>query len=255
MKLLLLAIALLFPLGASATSASPEACRHQRHLGHAAEARVCFSTLTHSADPFLRAEGFWGLKQYDAANSEFTLAYKQSQKSPEVATEWGKLFLERFNPGEAVKLLNEAANDDPNYAPAYVALAHAAADSYSKKAVEFAHMALEHDDKLVEAHELLAFLALEDSDRQLATDEAQKALAISPEALDAMAILAAMDQLDGKMASPWLEKIAAVNSHYGEVYETCAHFLVINHRYQEGVEQYRKAIALETDLWSAHSQL
>ncbi len=255
MRLIAIAALVLIPLSALAGSTAVESCRHQHLLGHAAEARDCFTSLTRSADAFSRAEGLAGLKQYDAANSEFKLAYKQAPKSAEVATEWGKLFLDRFNPSEAVNLLNEAVADDPNYAPAYLALAHAAAENYSKKAVEFAHTALEHDGKLVEAHELLAFLALEDSDRQLATEEAQKALSLSGEALDGMAILAAIDQLDGNMASPWLEKIAEVNSHYGEGYETCAHFLVINHRYQEGVEQYRKAIALEPDLWSAHSQL
>ncbi len=248
-------LALLLPLSASAVTATYDDCRQQRHLGHAPEAKACFTCLTRSTDSLSRAEGFWGLKQYDAANSEFKLTYKQSPKSAEVATEWGKLFLERFNPGEAVNLFNEAVTDDANYAPAYMAMAEAASENYSKKAVEFARMALEHDSKLVGAHELLAFLALEDSDRELATNEAQKALTLSGQALDGMAVLAAIDQLDGKMGSPWLDKIGAVNSRYGRAYEICAHFLVINHRYQEGVEQYRKAIALEPDLWSAHSQL
>ena len=238
-----------------ATALPGESCRQQHRIGHLSEAMSCFASLSRSGDPLARAEGFWGLRQYDNANSEFKQAYKQSPQSAEVATEWGNLFLERFNAAEAIKLFNEAVNDNGSYAPAYLALAHAAADSYSKKAVEFARTALEHDSNLVSAHEFLAFLALEDSDPRQARAESEKALALSPTALDGMAILAAIDQLDGTMASPWFEKIARVNPVYGEAYETCAHFLVINHRYQEGIDQYRKALSLEPDLWSAHSQL
>ena len=47
--------------------------------------------------------------------------------------------------------------------------------------------------KLVEAQELLAKLALEDNNEPKAIEEADKALKISPEALDAMAVRLAID--------------------------------------------------------------
>ncbi len=70
-----------------------------------------------------------------------------------------------------------------------------------------------------------------------------------------MAILASMDFLDGNLQSPWVDKFLKVNPVYAEGYETGAHFLVINHRYQEGIAQYRKALTLDPELWSARSQL
>ena len=51
--------------------------------------------------------------------------------------------------------------------------------------------------------------------------------------------------------SPWVAKIG----NRGKGYETIAHFFVINRRYEEGIQYYRKAIAATPDLWSAHSQL
>ncbi len=240
---------------AEASTARVAECRALQHVGRVPQAKACFQALTRAPQPFVRAAGYEGLNQYDSANTEFKLAYKQNPKDPEVLTEWGNLFFERFNPTEAVNLLNEAVAADANYAPAYLGLAHLAAEGYSKKAVEFAHTALEHDPKLVEAHELLAYLALEDSDRQLAKDEAEKSLALSNEALEGMAILGSMDFLDGNLQSPWMDKMLKVNPVYGEGFATGAHFLVINHRYQEGIAEYRKALSLQPDLWSARSQL
>ena len=61
---------------------------------------------------------------------------------------------------------------------------------------------------------------------------------------------ASLDLLADK-ESPWVAKIG----NRGKGFETIAHFFVINRRYEEGIEYYRKAIAAKPDLWSAHSQL
>ena len=89
----------------------------------------------------------------------------------------------------------------------------------------------------------------------MAADEAQQALSISDEALDALSVLASMDFLDGKSNSPWTDKLFAINPVYGEAYATAAHFFVINRRYDEGVAFYRKALALNPELWDARSEL
>jgi Flp pilus assembly protein TadD len=102
---------------------------------------------------------------------------------------------------------------------------------------------------------LIARIALEDSNSEKAAAEARKALDISPDALDAMAILATIDFLNDQKTSPWIDKILNINPMYGEAYETAAHFFVINRRYDEGILAYRKAIQLKPDLWSARSEL
>jgi tetratricopeptide (TPR) repeat protein len=225
------------------------------HHGKSSEARRCFAGLLASPDPFLRAEGYWGLERYEDANNEFRAAQREHPKSAQVDAEWGRLFLMRFNKAEAANLFVDAIGVDPNYAPAYLGLARVASQSYEKKAVEFAHQALQHDPKLVEAQELLAYLALEDNDPQLATQEAHKALTISSEALDAMAVLASIDWLNDNPQSPWITRILQINPVYGEAYATGAHFFVINRRYDDGIRLYRKAIELNPRLWEARSQL
>jgi tetratricopeptide (TPR) repeat protein len=232
-----------------------DVCRALRHHGQMREAKACFSRLAESSDAFLQAEGYWGLGDYQQANAAFRLAAREQPRSALVRAEWGNLYLDHYQPDDAAKLFEEALQRDPNFAPAYLGLARVAGANFDPKAVAFANEALARNPKLAAAHEYLAYLALEDGDTNAATTEAQKALAISPEALQAMAVLASMDWLSGNEDSPWMQRILRVNPVYGEAYATGAHFLVLNRRYEEAVRFYRKALELDPELWQARSQL
>ncbi|MGH9611450.1 MAG: tetratricopeptide repeat protein, partial [Bryobacteraceae bacterium] len=158
-------------------------CRQLHHHGKYDEARACYGALTRSSNDATRAEGFWGLQQYDEANNAFRAALKAHPDSAAIRVRWGRLLLERFNTGDAAELFQEALKTDPGNSDAYVGLARVAAENFDKKAVEFADKALEIDPKNIEAEEILASVALEDDDQKLAAKEAQKALVISPESL------------------------------------------------------------------------
>jgi len=73
---------------------------------------------------------------------------------------------------------------------------------------------LELDPKLVEAHELRANLALEDSDPAGATQEADAAIQLSADALDAMAVHAAVELLADRSPDTWLDKIKQVKLEF-----------------------------------------
>ncbi len=114
---------------------------------------------------FRGAEGFWGVNQFDQPQTLSSRPPISEPKQCGTADRMGQSIPGAIQPGGGGQTTEQAVNADPNYAPAYLDLAHLAAESYSKKAVEFANTALEHDSKLVAAHEFLAYLALEDSDR------------------------------------------------------------------------------------------
>ena len=204
-------------------SKAVDACASLVRHGHTAEAQSCYTALTQSPNAYLRAEGLWGTRNYVEANNQFKAAIAESPKNAEYRVRWGRLFLERFNKGEAANLFQEALEIQKDYAPAYVGLALVAADGFSAKAVEFAQKAIESDPKLVEAQEVLAYLALEDNDTDKAVKEADKAIAMSPEALDALAIRASVDFLNDKPSSEWMDRILKVNPtpHSAEVLEVC----------------------------------
>lgn len=251
---LLFAVALLSS-ATLAAAAGVSDCHALQHHGQMREAAACFESLTRAPDSLSRGEGYLGLAQYDSANEEFRAAFKEQPKSAEVRYEWGLLYLEHYQPGDAAKLFEEALELDPNHARAYLGLARVAGLAYDKKALDLANEALQRDPKLYEARELLAYLALEDNNEKEATAQAQKALALSNEALDGMAVLASIDWLNGKTQSDWMDRILKVNPVYGEAYATGAHFFTINRRYEQAVEYERKALSLSPYLWSVRSDL
>ena len=249
------ASALLIASASLASAPTPDDCHLLRKHGHRVEAQSCYQSLTQARDPYTRAEGYWGLAKYDDANNEFRAAVAQSDRNALYRVRWGRLLHERFNNTDADALFKEALDRDPKNAPAYVGMALVSADGFDEKAVTWAARAIQLDPKLVEAHELMANLALEDSDTKTAAAEADTAIGLSPDALDAMAIHAAIELLADKPPDAWLEKIRQVNSTYGEAYSRIGFHLVFNRRYEDGVAYYRKAIALDPQLWSARSEL
>ena len=67
---LLAALLITIPLAAQ-TPAALEECRGLKHHGKLAEAQTCYAKLAESSNPYLRAEGLWGIERYDDANNQF----------------------------------------------------------------------------------------------------------------------------------------------------------------------------------------
>ncbi|HVB87106.1 MAG TPA: tetratricopeptide repeat protein [Candidatus Dormibacteraeota bacterium] len=240
---------------APARAATPDDCNKLRLDGQSTAARSCYESLARSSSTYLRAEGDWGLHLYQQANDGFRQAVAQNDRSALYRVRWGMLLHERFNNTDAEQLFKEALQRDPKDAEAYYGLALVSADGFDSKAIEWISKAIELDPKMVAAHELAANLALEDSDTADAIQQADIAIQLAPDALDAMAIHAAVELLADRSPDAWFAKISAINPHYGEAYAIVAHHLVLNYRYEDGIAYFRKAVEADPQLWSARSQL
>jgi cellulose synthase operon protein C len=248
----------LMVVAASRAAAPPPAvrqCLGQRLHGQEPAAQKCFMELTRAPSPYLRAEGDWGLADYDGANTEFRAAVAQADGNALYRTRWGELLHERFNNVDAAGLFNEALQRDPKDAQAMLGLARVSADGFDDQAVSWAQKALAADPTLAAAHELLANLALEDNQPEAAAKEADAALALDPQSLVAMALHAVMEILADRSPDQWWERIHSVNPIYGPGYALAAQHLILNRRYEDGVALYRKALELSPNLWSARSEL
>ncbi len=104
----------------------------------------------------------------------------------------------------------------------------------------------EGDPKLVEAHELLARVALEDNNPEKAETEAKKALDQSrPKRWTRWRFwLPSTGWTTSQTRSGSIARLK-INPMYGEAYATAGHFFVINRRYDEGIKAYRKALEIE----------
>ncbi|HUQ92744.1 MAG TPA: tetratricopeptide repeat protein [Bryobacteraceae bacterium] len=255
MKSTALRFALLLGMANFAAAQNLVQCQEYRHYGKLEEARHCYERLTHSNNLYLRAEGLWGLGLFQEANTAFRAAVGASPKNVDYRVRWGRLFYERWNKEEAAKLFEEALELQPDHPGALLGAALVYSEGFDAKAVEFAEKALKADPKLVEAQELLARLAVEDVTFEKARTRAGKALEMSKEALDAMAVLATLDVLADKKSSPWFDQIFKINPVYGEAYAYTAHALILNRRYEEAIEYFKKALEKNPRNWDAHSEL
>jgi cellulose synthase operon protein C len=234
---------------------SPDTCHTLSKHGQQAEAKSCYESLVRSDSAYFRAEGYWGLEQYDQANEQFRIATAPADSDPLYKVRWGRLFHERFNNTDAVGLFQEALKRDPKNAQAYLGLAIVSADGFDGKAEDYAGQALVLDPKLAEAHEFAANLALENADTEHAIAQADEALALSSDAMDAMAIHAAIELLADRSPDPWLDKVRKVNPGYGEAYARVGHYLELNYRFDDAIVYYRKAVEADPKYWPARSQL
>lgn len=253
MKLLI--AGLLLACVASVHAAVPADCWTLRKHGNHVGAEACFRTLTRSDDAYFRAEGFWGIAEWEQANEQFRLATQAANSKPLFKVRWGMLLHERFNDIDATSLFREALASDPSNAQAYVGLASVSADGFDGQAADYLAKAITLDPQLAEAHELMAELALANDDRDMATAEADKAITLENDAVDAMAIHAAIELIADRSPDKWFAKIATINPHCGQAYSRVARQLELHYRYEDASIYYRKAIAAEPRLWAAHSAL
>ncbi|MEZ2347273.1 peptidase MA family metallohydrolase [Terriglobus sp. RCC_193] len=237
----------------SAHAVTPADCWKLVH--HGQSARACFTQLTQSGSTYERAEGAWGLEDWQSANENFRDATTAANSPAIYKVRWGMLLHERFNNAEAADLFREALQEDPNNAQAYLGLAIVEAEDYSGNPNASIAKALEHDPKLAAAHELAAKIALDNDNRELAVKEADAALALDAEATSAMATHGALELIADRSADVWTAKIAAVNPQDGAAYMQMAHHLELHYRFNDAAECYRKATEKQPELWAAHSAL
>ena len=242
-------------LGGFAQAATLDECGEHKRRGRLAEAKTCWLALSQSRDAALQAESFWALGDYKTANDKFRAAIALKPKDAAVRVRWGRMFFERGQRKDAAALYEEALELEKDFPPALIGLAYLASSGFESKAVEMAEKALEKDPKLYEAREMLARFALEEYNEKGAIEQADKALAISPEALNALIVRATVEWLNDKPGTEWIAKLEKVNPNYGEGYAIAAHMFIINRRYEEGIALYRKALAMNPDLFPAKIEL
>ncbi|MCX6633388.1 MAG: tetratricopeptide repeat protein, partial [Candidatus Solibacter sp.] len=204
--------------------------------------------LTLPAQTLDQAEALWKARRFKEANEVFKQLEAKDPKNPDYKVRWGRMMLEHAQPTDAQDLFGEALEIKKDHAGALMGLAIVASENFEGRAGDLAKKALESDPKLTEAQELLARIALEDNDNAKATEEAKKALAMDPNSQQGKAILATIDWLADKKETAWDPRTA-------KGYETVGHFFVMNRRYEEGIQYFRKAIELDPQLYSARSKL
>ena len=117
--------------------------------------KACYQKLATSNDLAIKAEGLWGLRDYQDANDAFQAAVKARPKDANLKVRWGRMFMEYSQPGDALDLFQEALKIDENNANALYGMAMVASDAFGGDAAGLAEKALKADPKMFQARELL----------------------------------------------------------------------------------------------------
>ena len=250
--------AILQPFAAASPSgeAALELGLLQLYTGRRAEGRRTL-TMVMMADganagarEYLRAaRASRALMRIEDAQSFFRDAIAAAPADPRVNTEWGELFLEKYNKAEAAKSFQEALKTDPEYGPALLGMAKALADENPPQAVVFAQRVLKQNPNDADAQLVVAQVAIYQDKKADVKAAIDRILEFNPKHLEALSMKAAMAYVEGRTPEYEEAVAAALKIHptYGEVHRIVGEITAHYYRFDEAVEHTRKAIALDRE--------
>ena len=236
----------------------------QLYVGQRTEARRTLQLILLSDSPNARARDYLraaraarALGRYQDANDLFREADRVAANDPVVNSQWGDLFLEKYDRQNAAKSYQIALKTDAGFAPALLGMARALADENPPQAVRLAEQVLKINPREIGAHLLVAEMAADQDKKKEAREAIEKALELNPRSLEALSMRAGLDYVEGKNQE-YQEVVAAVlkiNPTYGEVYRVIGSVTARAYRFDEAAEIVRKGIALDRDNVRAYADL
>ena len=209
--------------------------------GRISEATNCYRLLLRGSDTAAQAEAHWQLGDLKSANERFREAVRLDPENPDLRVRWGHLYIDSHQQQEAAKLFDEALKIDAEHIPAQLGMARVLASRFEGKAVELVEGTLKERPRQAEGHLLLARMALEEGDLEVARESLESALSNAGELgiapLETFSMLASLEMLEGNPDNDWVSKALDYNPRYGQIYADQAHFYVITRRYREATER------------------
>ncbi len=211
-----------------------------------------------TARDYLRAaRAARALGRFDDANAFFRDADRLAPNDPAINSEWGDLFVEKYNNKDAARSFQEALKADPDYGPALLGMARSVADQNPAQAVGLAQQALTHNPIDFGAHLFVAEMAIYQDKKKDAVESIEKVLAVNPKHLEALSMQAALAYVEGRTADHDAAVAAALKIHptYGEIHRVVGAITAHYYRFDEAVEHVRKGIALDQTNAKAYADL
>jgi cellulose synthase operon protein C len=169
------------------------------------------------------------------------------------------LYIDKYDPGHAEQVLNEALKIAPHNADANVALARVKLQEALDfdAAEKLARQVLAVNPKHVGAFAIRAGIALRDMDLPAANAAIDAGLGIDPNDLELLSLRAAARFLaDDRAGFEGAKRdVFARNKEYSEAYTTIAEFADWEHRYDDVVAMMKDAVALDPHDSKAWAQL
>jgi tetratricopeptide (TPR) repeat protein len=192
------------------------------------------------------------LRAYDEASAAAADSTTLPSSVFEPRIRLGEMFLEKFNSTDAQETFGEVLSVNPRQPRALLGKARAKYFDGTPEALALVQQALEVNPNLVPARVFLAQLRIDFEDYDAALAEVEKALAVNPRSLDALALTAAVYYLRGDDAK-WQQakaRVFEVNPAYADLYSSVGELAVRQRQYAGAVELAQQAVTLDTMSWT-----
>ncbi|MFC1490334.1 tetratricopeptide repeat protein [Candidatus Latescibacterota bacterium] len=235
-----------------------------KKTGRKRDARSCYTMIVQdyrqnrprtAKSLSLAAVSYARLDDFHEANSVFNLAYNLDPRNTQNLFWWADLFREKFNKADAQRTFEEAIAINPKSEKLYIGYARSfeSLTGWEKMATQ----ALEANPNSVDANNILAEIAILDSDYDRAEEVLNLALEINPVYERSLANLASVYHLRNDVESFERIRTLAEETNYecGDFYVAVAQNCIYRFRYADAVKFCRQAISHEFDNWYAHALL
>jgi tetratricopeptide (TPR) repeat protein len=182
---------------------------------------------------------------------------KLGEVSLETLTNFGYLFLDKYNATEALGVFRDCLKINRFHPDALIGMALGKKYESDFEAETYTTVALKTNPNFVPALNMLAQLAIEFEDHDTALKHIRAALAVNPRNLETLSLQAVCDYFQGDSSGfgEIESKVLAINPSYGRFYYNLAENLASRRKYQQAVDFNRKAVALDPELWAAYASL
>ncbi len=173
----------------------------------------------------------------------------------EALSNFGYLFLEKYNATDAISVFRDCLKINPAYPPALLGMALAKVYESSREVETFALASLKVNPNFVPALNLLAELRIQEEQYEEAYRLIRRALSVNSRDLESLSLEAVYRQIrnDEPGFAGVERKILAIHPSYGKLYYTLAENLVMRRKYRESVDYYNRAVALSPKLFEAYA--
>jgi tetratricopeptide (TPR) repeat protein len=189
------------------------------------------------------------LEDFRGANDTLQDAVAKDPNLLEANLEWGQLFLDKYNAGDAEASFDEVLKIDPRNPDAHAGMARVKLEqNYDAKGAE------EHIDKALAANPahagallIRAEMQIDNADYGAARTTVDEVLAQNPQSAPAHTLLATICWLRDDKACTEAEekKVFAVDPTDADLYHTIADFAVKEHRYKEAIALEEQALKID----------
>ena len=204
-----------------------------------------------SEDVAMVALASWLLDSFHDANSLFNEATRSNPNNLEAHVLWGDLFLEKYNAADAERSYQDALDINSRYPSALVGIANVVGD---ERALQ---RALAINPNFVPAMETYGQLLLRNGRDAEAQDYFTKVLALNPESLKTLSVLASQAALEERMDdyAARLAQVEAFSPGNAVFLGNVADSFGNNYRFVEAVEYARAALQADPQYWQAYTLL